>query len=297
MTDTGTSDPRRNVVVEVDLAALRAALEREAHRVRGLARTARTLSAPVPGLEWDTGKLLTHLVMVYRAFAIAVRGEDFEAALEEAKQSALLRLTGRLDKVIGQINDVMAELVVFENADEAADALEQEATALCTALAAETDPHRRVSTPWYGEGATRTVATAAALALNETLLHGIDLARAVGAAETVPHDAAALAAPLVMSEMLPELLDLDAAEGFKGHFGVALRGSQRFVVSVAEGRAWSSRWEEQRRDCVMSMRPGTALLLGMRRIPLWRAMATGGVVSYGRMPWKAMQFPKLFVSA
>ncbi|WP_412735216.1 hypothetical protein [Krasilnikovia sp. MM14-A1259] len=37
-----------------------------------------------------------------------------------------------------------------------------------------------------------------------------------------------------------------------------------------------------------------ALLVGFRRRPLWRAIASGGVFAHGRRPWLSMRFPTLF---
>jgi len=65
------------VIVEPDRDALRAALDRESHRLVDRVRSSVHLDAPVPGLDWSAGQLVAHLCVVYRAFALAVRGDGY----------------------------------------------------------------------------------------------------------------------------------------------------------------------------------------------------------------------------
>jgi hypothetical protein len=65
------------VIVEPDRDALRAALDRESRCLVERVRASPHLDAPAPGLEWTAGQVIAHLCVVYRAFALAVRGDDY----------------------------------------------------------------------------------------------------------------------------------------------------------------------------------------------------------------------------
>jgi hypothetical protein len=97
-----------------------------------------------------------------------------------------------------------------------------------------------------------------------------------------------------MTTMLPSMVDPDAAQGFSGSFGVAIRGGPRFVVAVADLAARVEPAGTREVDCHVSLAPVPGLLLAYRRIPRWRAVAMGGVTTWGRRPWLTWRFPVLF---
>jgi hypothetical protein len=97
-----------------------------------------------------------------------------------------------------------------------------------------------------------------------------------------------------MSEMLPRVLDQHAASGFTGSFEVRVRGGQRFVLRIADGKAWSELAKRQHVDCVLSLSAYPALLLGYNRVPLWRVIASGQAWASGRRPWLGLRFSRLF---
>ena len=105
---------------------------------------------------------------------------------------------------------------------------------------------------------------------------------------------AAAAAPIVMSEMLPLLVDPAGARGFTGSFEVRVRRAPRFVIRLDAGRAWSVPADGHEVDCVLSLSGCDALLVGFRRRRLWRAIASGGALAFGRRPWLGLRFHTLF---
>jgi hypothetical protein len=153
-------------------------------------------------------------------------------------------------------------------------------------------------TPWYGRGVTRNVATLGAIGVSETLVHGRDLALALGGDPRVPERAAACAAPTVMSEMLPLLVDPAAAGGLTVTFEFRIRGGQSFVLHISDGaaRCVPAPSTEYEVDCVISLSACAALLVGFNRMSTWRALVTGRAVSYGRRPWLGLRFRGLFLS-
>ncbi len=284
------------LTVTPDRDAVAQALAQESGRVVDLVRGCRDLRAPVPGLAWDVGQLAAHLTAVYMVFAQTLCEEYQNAQLEQAvacaeegsARPATLRAT------VAAANEYAIDQIRFENAQTAADALAAQAAALRAALADEADFSREVATPWYGLSRTRTTGTIASLAVTESLVHGHDLARAVRADSKMSQRSAATAAPTVMTAMLPLTLDTDRAKGVSAAYEVRVRGGRRFVVRIADGNAECFEPGEHRVDCVVSLDPRAALLLGFGRKPLARVALTGGAMSMGRKPWLGLTFLRMF---
>ena len=270
------------------------ALARESERVVGLVRGCRDLADPVPGLAWTIGQLAAHLTAVYLAFGETLSGgyqdTELERAVAKAGEGA-----GLPDR-IAAANAYAVSMLTSTDARVAADTLAARSAALREAIAAAPDLARELPTPWYGTGSTRSVGTLAALAVTESLIHGRDLARAEQMETKMSKSSAAAATPTVMSAMLPFLLDKSKAKGLRADYELRLRGSgRRFVLRIAEGRAECFEAGDGRDvDCVLTLDPCAALLIGFGRSSLARATLTGGARATGRKPWLGLRFPSLF---
>jgi hypothetical protein len=278
------------MIVEPDPGALRAALDRESRRLVDRVRSAALLDAPAPGLDWTAGQVVAHLCVVYRAFALAVRGEDLGAEI-----TANLGAGDTLPEVVASTNARALAVVSFPGPRKAADGLRECADELLAALDAGPDLSADRATPWYGAGMTRTAGTLAALGVSESVVHGYDLAGALRTRPWLDEESAAAAAPIVMSEMLPLLVDPVSARGFRGSYEVRIRRAPRFVIRLDGGQARTApSGGGGEVDCVLSLSGCDALLVGFRRRRLWRAMASGGALAYGRRPWLGLRFTTLF---
>ena len=282
--------------VTPDRQAVSEAFAKESERVVGLVRGCRDLADPVPGLAWTVGQLAAHLTAVYLAFGEALRGGYQDAELERAVAGA--RERDGLPGTIAAANEYAVSVLTTDDARTAADGLAARSASFLEALAAEPDLTRELATPWYGLGATRGVGTLASLAVTESLVHGRDLARAVHADPKMSRSAAAAATPTVMSAMLPFLLDRSKAKGLRADYELRLRGGrQSFVVRIAEGGAECFEAGHGRAvDCVITLDPRAALLIGFGRGSLARATLTGGALAGGRKPWLGLRFPSLFAA-
>ncbi|MCU7726939.1 maleylpyruvate isomerase N-terminal domain-containing protein [Actinoplanes sp. KI2] len=277
------------MIVEPDRDALRAALDRESRRLVERVRSSSHLGAPVPGLDWTASQLVAHLCVVYRAFALALRGEDLTEEI-----AANLGSGETLPEVVASTNARAVTVVTFPGPGEAADALRECADEMLAALDSGPDLLAERPTPWYGTGMTRTVGTLAALTVSESVVHGYDLARALRTRPWLDERSAAAAAPTVMSAMLPLLVDPAGAHGFTGSFEVRIRQAAPFVLQVAEGQATAEPADGREVDCVLSLSACGALLVGFRRRKLWQAIAAGGALATGRRPWLGLRFNTLF---
>ena len=285
--------------VQPDGRAARQALVREIERVTRLVRHAAPLDGPVPGLEWTKAQLIAHLRAICAAFATTLRGQDF-AELFGAEFIGSYGTGPTLPEAVAAINAKVVTDASFPNPAAAADALSSGAAALLAAFDSHRDLRTQRRAPWYGPEVALPVGSLLALAVAEFLVHGFDLARAVGADQRPSPATAASAtavAAAVMSEMLPRLLDERSAIGFTGSFEIRVRGGERFVLQIADGRAWSEPAEGQNVDCVMTLSAYHALLMGYDRLPAWRAIAAGKAWAFGRRPWLGPRFHNLFLTA
>ncbi|WP_189335428.1 maleylpyruvate isomerase N-terminal domain-containing protein [Actinoplanes ianthinogenes] len=276
------------MIVEPERDALRAALERESRRLVDRVRFAPDLDGRAPGLDWTAGQLVAHLCVIYRAFALTLRGADLDPEIV-----ANLGTGDTLLEMVASTNARAVTVISFPGPREAADGLRECADELLAALDAEVDFRSPRPTPWYGAGVTRTAGTLAALTVSESVVHGYDIARALRTRPWLDESSAASAAPTVMSEMLPLLVD-PAAAGFTGSFEMRIRRAPRFVIQLEAGRARSLPAGDVEPDCVLSLSGCDALLVGFHRRSLWRAIAGGGAFATGRRPWLGLRFPSLF---
>jgi uncharacterized protein (TIGR03083 family) len=284
--------------VEPDGGAVRQAFEHASERAAALVRDGAPLDGPVPGLEWTKAQLVAHLCAMCAAFATVLRGEDFA----ERFGTEFVGSYGSgptLREAVAATNAKVVKYASFPTPVAAADALTSGAAALLAAFSTHDDLSALRPAPWYGPEVALPVGGLLSLATSELLVHGYDLARAVGA-DLRPSAATAAAATAVaaavMSEMLPRVLDERSASGFTGSFEIRVRGGQRFRLRITDGRAWSEPATGQAVDCVLSVSAYHALLMGYDRMPVWQVIALGKARAFGRRPWLGLRFSHLFQS-
>jgi len=284
--------------VQPDSGAVRQALVQASELVAGLVRQGAPLDGPVPGLEWTKAQLVGHLCAICAAFASTLRGEDFVELFGTEFVGSYGSGPTLRDAVAGTNAKVVKD-ASFPTPAAAAVALTSGAAALLAAFDGHQDLSVRQPAPWYGPEEALPVGSLLALAVSELLVHGYDLARAVGADRRPSAATAASAtavAAAVMSEMLPRILDEHAASGFAGSFEVRVRGGQRFVLRIADGRAESEPAGGRAVDCVLILSAYHALLMGYDRVPAWRVIASGKAWAFGRRPWLGLRFDHLFLT-
>jgi uncharacterized protein (TIGR03083 family) len=282
--------------IQPDGPAARQALEHASERAAGLVRQCAPLDGLVPGLEWTRAELVAHLCAICEAFASTLRGEDFA----ERFGTEFIGSYGSgptLREAVAATNAKVVKDASFATPAAAADALTSGAATLLAAFDSHRDLSARRPAPWYGPEVALPAGNLLSVAVSELLVHGYDLARAVGADLRPSAGTAASAtavAAAVMSEMLPRILDERTASGFTGSFEVRVRGGERFVLRIADGRAWSEPAGSRKVDCVLTLSAYHALLLGYDRVPAWRVIGAGKAWASGRRPWLGLRFDRLF---
>ena len=142
--------------------------------------------------------------------------------------------------------------------------------------------------PWLVEGVTVTAQTLTCHLLNETIMHGGDIAGAAGRPWPVgPADAAIVLNGFMVPVLraLPPAAMVDADRAVDATFDVRIRGSASYHYVFERGELRVEDPGPRRIDCHISAEPGALLALMWGRRSQWRAIARGEVLAWGRKPW------------
>jgi len=276
-------------VLPVDVRQTRAALSSAAQRFAGLVADGVDMARPVPGLEWTAGETIAHVVTVARGYAQFARGE---ANAADILDPALL--PGRPhNQRIAALN--AAQIAAFDRAD-----LPRSGELVRAAVAdflSATDG-RDSDAPFPSVAAVSgifDVGETISEFLGELLIHGLDVARALGRPWVISSDEARLVLTGVVS-VLPDSLDRAAAGDIRATYDIRVRGGPRFAVRVHDGRLEVTTSPTERVDCHISADPVTFLLVGYGRESQWPAALRGKLLAWGRRPWLGLRFGRLLLS-
>ena len=245
--------------------------------VADLLRTAPDGDQHVPGLEWTIADVGGHLVTVARRSMDVARGEPFSWDPGDDTHASM-----------AAFND--SELVELGERDpvKLAGLLEDDGDALLEAYGR--DGERIVRWPTD----ERRVQDSVGLWLGELLIHGLDIARALGRAWPIRREqAAAVIDGLV--PVLPAFANREEARAAVGTYHVHVRGGGDYTIRASpDGTVTAERGEPGRADLHISANPVAYLLVGYGRVSHWTAIAKGQIAARGRKPWLALKFADLF---
>jgi uncharacterized protein (TIGR03083 family) len=241
-------------------------------RVAGMIRAAPDPSAPAVG-EWSLKEVAAHLASMgelYRRYAAGegspVRSFEGIAAFNEERLRGLAakELPSLADRIEGGMKEAVEELR-GAGADRVV--------------------------PWIA-GLEITTGELAGFIIGEFLVHGYDVARAVGepwridpAHATIVFDAAV--------PLMPHYVDDEAARGFSAVFDLRMRGGPRRLLVFDDGRLSVEEPDGRRVDCRISADPTAFLLVGYGRIGPVAPALTGKMLAWGRRPWLGLKLPRL----
>ncbi|MFJ1753380.1 maleylpyruvate isomerase N-terminal domain-containing protein [Kitasatospora sp. NPDC088134] len=252
---------------------------------------------------WTAGEVAVHLSAVFLAYCSTVPGQQEMAAVDwstvlpgtaggdsggtVATASELRPTEVGFGVWMAEVN-ARALTLVGEQVDGRPGAFLAEHGARFLRTTAALDPETPLPTPWYGPEPRLTVATATGLLLSECLLHGLDIARAVGLPWPIDPDHARLVLGQAMPTMMPRALDQDRSRGVEVSYDLAVRGGPRLQLLIRDQKLTVTAGAPARTpDCRISADPVAFLLVAFHRDPQWRAILRGRLLAGGRRPWLA----------
>jgi uncharacterized protein (TIGR03083 family) len=266
------------VPVKVDDALAR--LEALAPRFTALVRKIERPGERTHGLEWTLAETAAHVLVAFRYYEAAGRGEiavDIDAA--ESVPAYVARKN-------------RAEIDAEAERDPARLALAiDESIVHFTAWAREAGPAGRAS---FSAGYSMDVPTTICTLIGELVMHGYDIARSIEEPWDVDRRAAILAV-YATSAAFPLALDETATAGVTAHAEIRLRGAIPFSIRIENGSVWSESPVTGRPDVKFSADPMSYLLVGFGRASLWPLAAKGKLLVWGRKPWVMAQMPNYFM--
>ncbi|MGH9157436.1 MAG: SCP2 sterol-binding domain-containing protein [Acidimicrobiales bacterium] len=131
--------------------------------------------------------------------------------------------------------------------------------------------------PWLVEGVTVSLPTLTYHLLNETVVHGRDIAVAGGRRWPVDPHCAALALDgfimPVVGALGPAMVEPRAAAGLRACFDISVRGGGRYFMVFDDGDLAVEAPSSRRVDCHLSVDPVAFLLVVWGRRSQWHAMS------------------------
>ena len=274
--------------LRIDLGEARAALRQAARRTSELFESVADPAMAVRGSAWSVGEVGAHLAVALRGFTDAARG-DYDTVAPHIPPTGVY--AERLAAVTA------ATLTIEPERDPRAlgRLIVERVEAFLTSTAGLSGAER-IATPWYGDGASMSLATSTAMLVGEQLLHGYDVATSVGRAWPIGVAEGRLLTRAITS-MLPLAANPATTAGLRAAYGIAVReGGPRFVVRVEDGTVTVEPADGRHVDCHLSADPVTFVLVGYGRIGQWGPIARGRFRAWGRKPWLAFRFANLFVN-
>lgn len=265
---------------------LRAALAGAADRFARM-----VLACPTPDRrtigDWSAVDTAAHVAIVARLNAGLIDGN--RSPLDEPELDRLW-----LESSFGafaRLNDMSLDHFPEREPEVVANRLLEEVDLLLS-RAGDIDPHE--IRPWLG-GANFPAASHVAHQLNEILIHGLDIARAIDVPWHISTEEAAFTFDLFLMHLLGgDSGKLLGGGGMPGRVAIEFRSKHTtpVVLTSDNGRISVEPPNGGKVDARIRFDPATMMLTVFRRERLVRAVATGKVFAFGRRPWAAVTYLK-----
>lgn len=245
-------------------------------RIAALLRGGARGTEQVPGLDWDVADAARHLVSSTRWF------EDYVAGRIQPP----VPVAG-----IPEFNEERIASIETRRPQDLASHLE---SAVASYLEATAELSPAQPAPWYG-GHTIDLATTDGIIAGELVVHGYDIAQAVASEWAIDPEDAIVALQGGMG-VLPTMVEPARAAGFTASLEIRMRNGPSWRLEFDDGQMQVTDSDGAPADCYVSADPVWYLLLTFDRIPQWKPIVMGKLVSWGRRPFLASKLPALLVS-
>lgn len=158
------------------------------------------------------------------------------------------------------------------------------------------DPH--APRPWLVQGTTVRQSTLTYHLLNETVMHGGDIAHAAGRPWPIEPAHAAMVlgrfiVPVLQALDSRAMVDTEQAAGLRATYDLRIRGGDRFHFVFNDGVLRVDDSSPRKVDCHISADPVAMLMVVWNRQSQWSAIAKGRLLVWGRKPWLGPRFRTL----
>ena len=261
----------------VDAAAARAALACVVPRLTALIRSIDDPGAHAVG-EWTAGDVAVHLAHAWERLPALARG-DADSPLREPGELAALT-TSLVREEPGRDLEATARRI--------------EAAARAFLSTPVTDEPR----PWLVQGTALPASAFTCHLLNESLIHGYDIARSQGRPWRIDptHAGTAITGFLfrALSVVDPRFpVRQRQAAGVRACFDIRVRRTGRVYLALDDGALTIEPPSGRPVDCHLSAEPATLFLLIWSRAGQWPGVLTGRLSMWGRRPWLAARLPRM----
>ncbi len=271
------------------------ALGEAVRRVTTLLRSVRDPEAHAVG-QWNLGEVAMHLSQVWITVSGLARRDlsrihEVVPSLAGVAGDSLIR--GMWD--LGETTILLVKSDPERDPGVLADRIEARAAEYLSECAGA-DPN--APRPWLVQGATVRQSTLTYHLLNETVMHGGDIARAARRPWPIEPAHAAMVlgrfiVPVFQALDPRALVDPDKAAGLRAAYDVRIRGGDRFHFIFNDGALSIEDPSPRKVDCHISADPVAFLMVAWSRQSQWTAIANGKLLAWGRKPWLGTRFRPL----
>ncbi|MDQ4134514.1 MAG: hypothetical protein M3179_15230 [Actinomycetota bacterium] len=277
-----------------DWAQAKRALAEAVLKVTDLLKSVRDPNRPALG-QWSIAELAMHLSQAWIAVPALARQDltalrDYVPGLAPTAQS-LIRDLWELE--------CTTKAAVTSDPERDLTVLADRIAARAAEFLQESEAHMALDPrPWLVEGTRVPLAVLTGHLLNETLVHGYDIAKAAARPWRIDPAHAAMVVdgfliPVVRSLPPRTMTHPERAAGVRATFDLRLRGGGRTFWIFDDGELHIEEPSDRPVDCHISADPTAFLLVAWARKSQWSAIAKGQLMAWGRKPWLGLRFRPL----
>lgn len=271
------------------------ALRDEVRRVTTLMRSITDSTIPAIG-GWNIAEVAMHLSQNWMLVAGQARQDvsRYKAVVpgtaEVAGNSVILDMWDNADmNARGLKSDRERNLAVL------ADRIEQRAQEYLGECEGHSPDETR---QWTVEGTTLPLSALTCNLLNETMMHGYDIAHAAGRKWRIEPAHAAMVieqffVPVMLTCDPQTFVNAEKAANLQATYQVHLRGGGRINWIFDNGSLTVEEPSMRSVDCHISADPAAFFMVFWQRQNQWNAIAKGQLLAWGRKPWLGLKFRSL----